>query len=102
MLRYLPARAYDNGCYLVACNLVGAGRRGQDFSGVALVISPKGEVLASSDGLEEGAAMARLAGSEIERIHRTKMGHFLSWRRPEFYKGLCKCSREQAMRDLLE
>ena len=88
MLRYLPARAYDNSCYLVACNLVGTGAQGQSFGGVALILSPKGELLAESVGWREGAAVARLPGREIERLRRTKMGYFLAHRRPDLYGGL--------------
>jgi N-carbamoylputrescine amidase len=88
MLRYLPARAYDNSCYLLACNLVGTGAQGQSFGGVALIINPKGELLAESVGWSEGAALARLPGGEIERLRRTKMGYFLAHRRPDLYGGL--------------
>jgi N-carbamoylputrescine amidase len=88
LLCYLPARAYDNGCYAVACNLVGTGRRGQSLAGVALIIGPKGELLADATGWEEGAALARLSGSEIRRLRRTKMGYFVRHRRPELYRSL--------------
>ena len=88
LLRYLPARAYDNGCYLVACNLVGERRNGGPWPGVALVIGPKGEVLAQSTGWVEDAVVARLSGSEIGRIRRTKMGYFIEHRRPELYENL--------------
>lgn len=87
MLRYLPARAYDNSCYVVACNLVGPGQAGQSFAGVALIINPKGEILAEAVSWEEDAAMCRLNGSEVERIRRTKMGYFLAHRRPELYRS---------------
>lgn len=90
MLRYLPARAYDNGCYVVTCNLVGVGLRGQSFAGVALVISPKGEVLAEAVGWEEGVAMARLNGGEVNRLRRARMAGFMAHRRPELYGDLCK------------
>jgi len=90
LLRYLPARAYDNGCYLVACNLVGERRNGGPWPGVALVIGPKGEVLAETVGWEESVALARLAGSEIQRIRQTKMGHFIKHRRPELYENLIR------------
>lgn len=85
LLRYLPARAYDNSCYVVACSLVGARRTKGSFAGVALVIGPKGDVLAEAVGWEEGVAMARLTGSEITRIRRTKMAHFLRHRRSDLY-----------------
>ena len=90
MLRYLPARAYDNGCYVVACNLVGPGERGQTFAGVALVLNPKGEILAQAVGWDEGAAIARLDAAQIDRLRRTQMGYFLAHRRPELYGKLCQ------------
>ncbi len=89
MLRYLPARAYDNSCYVVACNLVGVGARGQSFGGVAMALSPKGELLAACAGWQEDALLIRLAGQEIDRLRRTKMGYFLAHRRPDLYAGLC-------------
>jgi len=90
LLRYLPARAYDNGCYVVACNLVGERRSGGPWPGVALVIGPKGEVLAQSSGWVKDAVIARLSGSEIDRIRRTKMGYFIEHRRPELYENLIR------------
>lgn len=90
MLRYLPARAYDNGCYVVSCNLVGEGNAGQRFAGVAFVINPKGEVLAEAVGWGEGAVLARIDGREIERLRRTRMGYFPAHRRPELYGGLVR------------
>jgi predicted amidohydrolase len=88
LLRYLPARAYDNSCYLVACNAAGPDRKGRAFPGVALIISPKGIVLAESKGWQEGFAICTLTGAEIEHIRRTRMGHFLAHRRPGLYTGL--------------
>jgi len=98
MLRYLPARAYDNGCYLVACNLVGRGSRGQTFAGVGLIISPKGELMAEAIGWEEGLVTARLDGRELERLRRTKMGYFLAHRRPELYAGLAQHNQSKRVR----
>jgi predicted amidohydrolase len=89
LLRYLPARAYDNSCYLVACNAAGIDGKGRSFPGLALILNPKGAVLAESKGWEEGSAICRLTGAEIERIRQTSMGHFVSRRRPELYGGLC-------------
>jgi predicted amidohydrolase len=88
LMRYLPARAYDNGCYVVACNLVGDGPAGQSFSGVALILGPKGEVLDQVAGEEEGAVCLQLDGAAVERLRRTRMGYFLAHRRPELYAAL--------------
>jgi N-carbamoylputrescine amidase len=90
LLRYLAARAYDNTCYLVACNAVGHDRNGRVFPGTALILGPKGEVLARSQGWQEGYAIWTLSKEHIERIRRTTMGHFLAHRRPELYGDLCK------------
>lgn len=86
LLRYIPARAYDNSCYVVTCNLTGAGPNGQTFGGVALIVDPKGQLLAEHVGPEEGAVVASVSHEEIERIKRTRMGYFLAGRRPDLYR----------------
>ncbi len=90
IMRYLPARAYDNACYVVTCNLVGPGMRGGPFPGTALIIGTKGEVVSESVGWEEDAAVATLSAGEIERVRGTRMGHFRGQRRPELYGALCR------------
>ena len=89
LLRYLAARAYDNSCYLVACNAAGADGGGRAFPGVALILSPKGELLARSTGWNDGGVLCSLQSAELERVRRTRMGYFLAHRRPELYGGLC-------------
>jgi predicted amidohydrolase len=88
LMRYLPARAYDNGCYVVACNHVGCDRCGQSFAGVALIIDPKGDVLKEAVGADEKAAVAALAADEVNRVRRAGADHFLTRRRPELYYSL--------------
>jgi len=87
-LRYLPARAYDNTAFLVACNPVGDNGQGVEFAGVALIIGPKGEVLADYAGSAPGHALAKLDGQMLEKIRASRMGFFRAFRRPELYKGL--------------
>lgn len=86
MLRYLAARAYDNTCYLLSCSLVGEGRQGQRFGGVALALSPKGELLASAVGWEEGSVLATVDLDALRRIRATIMGYFLPHRRDDLYR----------------
>ncbi|MEJ5199288.1 MAG: nitrilase-related carbon-nitrogen hydrolase [Anaerolineae bacterium] len=90
MLRYLRARAYDNSCYVVACNLVGEGAQGQRFGGVALALDPKGELLASHVGWEEGYVLATVDMAALRRIRRTVMGYFLPHRRADLYRRLAE------------
>ncbi|MBW2619551.1 MAG: nitrilase, partial [Deltaproteobacteria bacterium] len=87
-LRYLPARAYDNTAFLIACNPVGDNGQGLTFSGVALILGPKGEVLDAYAGSKPGLAVARLEAAGLKRIRSSKMGFFRASRRPELYGGL--------------
>jgi N-carbamoylputrescine amidase len=90
-LRYLPARAYDNSVFLVACNLLGETESGLSFSGSALILGPKGEILAESrDGGEE-VILAELKREAIQKVRENSKGFFLDRRRPDIYKD----SKEQ-------
>jgi N-carbamoylputrescine amidase len=87
-LRYLGTRAYDNSVFLVACNQVGDGDAGIRFSGVALILDPRGEVIAEACGEDERMLIADLNADALERTRSTRMGFFLSQRRPELYGSL--------------
>jgi N-carbamoylputrescine amidase len=87
-LRYLSARAYDNSVFLVACNQRGDGGAGICFSGVALVLDPRGEVIAATSDDEEKLLTAVLKADVLERTRSARMGFFLPQRRPELYSGL--------------
>lgn len=92
-LRYLGARAYDNSVYLGACNLIGSNGKAKDFSGGALVIGPKGDLVSQSSMSEEGILTATLLADRINHIRRqdrTSMrdSFFLADRRKELYQEL--------------
>lgn len=84
-LRYLSARAYDNTTFLAACNLVGDNGQGLEFCAVALILGPKGEILAQYTGHGPGLAVAPLPAAYLERIRNSRMGFFRAHRRPELY-----------------
>lgn len=87
-LRYLPARAYDNSVFLAACNLLGETESGLAFSGSALILGPKGEILAESrDGGEE-IVLADLKNKMLRRVRENSKGFFLGRRRPEIYSKI--------------
>lgn len=90
-LRYLPARAYDNSVFLVACNLLGETESGLAFSGGALILDPKGEILAESQGEGEEIVLAGLKDETLRNVRENSKGFFLGRRRPDVYKG----SKEQ-------
>ncbi|SHE85420.1 nitrilase family protein [Desulforamulus putei] len=92
-LKYLPARAYDNTVFIGACNLVGDDGRGHHFCGGALVIDPKGNILAEDFRGMESMLIADLDCNKINMIRQQKSGSmansfYLRARRPELYKEL--------------
>jgi len=94
-LKYLPARAYDNAVYIAACNLVGDGGDGQVFCGGALVIDPKGNIVAESFRNREELLVVDLDPALINRIRQKEHGSmrysfYLENRRPELYEELVK------------
>jgi predicted amidohydrolase len=84
-LRYLSARAYDNSVFVVACNPTGKTENGFTFPGAALVLDPKGEVLASNQSEEEEAVYADLRKEALLRVRENPHGFFLNRRRAELY-----------------
>jgi predicted amidohydrolase len=86
-LRYMPARAYDNSAFVVACNQGGDNGAGLRFPAVAMVIDPKGRVLAAREAEQEAVVLATLEAGELTRIRSHAMAYFLSQRRPELYGG---------------
>ncbi|MDR3599134.1 MAG: nitrilase-related carbon-nitrogen hydrolase [Desulfosporosinus sp.] len=92
-LRYLGARAYDNSVYLGACNLIGSNGKAKQFSGGALVIGPKGDLINQSYLGEEGILATTLSAERINRIRRPdrasmRDSFFLADRRKELYREL--------------
>jgi len=84
-LRYLPARAYDNSVFLLACNPAGDNGQGLTFAGAALILGPKGQVLAQWSGEHETIVRADLPAADLAAVRESKMGFFLPSRRPDLY-----------------
>ncbi|MBW1777070.1 MAG: nitrilase [Deltaproteobacteria bacterium] len=85
-MRHLPARAFDNSLFAVACNPVGENGEGLSFPGVALVLGPDGRVLAKCLGKKEGLLVVDLKKRDLTRVRAHRMQHFLPRRRPEIYR----------------
>lgn len=84
-LRFMPARAYDNGAFVLACNQAGENGAGLRFPAVALILDPKGRMLAAQNGEQQALAVATLRAEEINRVRSHPLAHFLRHRRPELY-----------------
>lgn len=92
-LKYLSARAYDNSVYIAACNLVEDDGAGGHFCGGALVLDPKGNVLAEDFSGKESILVTELSGSSINVIREQKSrtmanSFYIKSRRPELYSDL--------------
>jgi N-carbamoylputrescine amidase len=85
-MRHLPARAYDNSLYVLACNQGGDNERGLDLPGVAMAFDPSGNLMAKSVSGREGLLLIDLEAAELNRIRSHKLGFFLPHRRPEIYR----------------
>ena len=86
--RYLGARAYDNGCFLIACHLLSQTAKGKPLAGVALILDPKGRVMAQTAGWHEDYVMQTLRVADIQRLRASRMGYFMRHRRPELYSAI--------------
>ncbi len=84
-MRHLPARAYDNGIFVVACNQCGPNGRGLHFPGNTMVIGPSGKVIAAGLSGEEGILVTDLKVADLTHVRSHGMRYFLPHRRPSVY-----------------
>lgn len=82
-MRHLPARAYDNGVFIVACNQTGTNGAGITFPGVAVAIGPDGRVLAEYVTDREGLMIAELNAEDLAAVRGHPMRYFLPRRRSD-------------------
>jgi predicted amidohydrolase len=84
LMRWLPARAWENGVYAVFSNAVGV----DDDTikpGLAMILDPYGEVLAESQALGDDIVVALLTPATLEQSSGRR---YLRARRPELYGKL--------------
>lgn len=83
--RHLPARAFDNSIFIVACNQTGDNNSGLTFPGNALILGPDGHPMAQKETGEEGILIADLKTETLQAVRNHPMRHFFPNRRPELY-----------------
>lgn len=84
LMRWLPARAHDNGMFLIFSNGVGVDDD-EVRTGNAMILDPYGEILVESFKADDDMVIADLDGSVLP----TSSGRrWLQARRPELYKRL--------------
>ncbi|NQW18557.1 MAG: nitrilase [Chloroflexi bacterium] len=87
-MRYVPARAYDNGVFVAICNQVGDNGAGRTFTGVTFVCDPRGEVIARTEhGDSDEMVIVDLKAESLAESRREPETFFRHFRRPEIYKS---------------
>jgi predicted amidohydrolase len=81
LMRWLPARAYDNGIYVVFSNPIGPDGD-QLKNGNSMILDPYGEVLAECRSLEDEVAVATCAPEKLALAGGTR---YRRARRPGLY-----------------
>jgi predicted amidohydrolase len=84
LMRWLPARAHDNGMFLVFSNGVGVDDD-EVRTGNAMVLDPYGRILAESSSIEDDVVVADLDASLRERCTGVR---WIKARRPQLYGSL--------------
>ena len=87
-MRHLPARAFDNGVFVVACNQAGKTVEGFSFPGVALVLGPDGQILEKYAGTGGEILFADLKADHLQEIRQHRMKYFIPQRRPGLYRKI--------------
>jgi 5-aminopentanamidase len=84
LMKWLPARAFDNGIYIVFSNPIGMDDD-QLKNGCSMVIDPFGDILAECNTFDDGFAVATITP---EKLPLAGGNRYIKARRPELYKDI--------------
>ena len=95
LMRWLPARAHDNGIFLVFSNGVGTDDD-EVRTGNAMILDPYGEILVESRQADDDLVVADL---DADVLPTSSGRRWLTARRPELYGPLCeRTGQEKSIR----
>jgi predicted amidohydrolase len=84
LMKWLPARAYDNGIYAVFSNPIGMDDD-QLKNGCSMIIDPFGDVIAECRNFDDDIAIALCTP---ERLHQAGGNRYIKARRPDLYRDI--------------
>ena len=84
LMKWLPARAYDNAVYAVFSNPIGMDDD-QLKNGCSMIVDPFGDILAECKTLGDGFATATLTP---EKLHQAGGHRYIQARRPKLYRDI--------------
>ena len=76
-MRHLPARAFDNGVFIVAVNQAGEYAKGVRFPGIVIIIGPSGYVIKKEISGRQKVVMADLKAKDLLAVRNSPMRYFL-------------------------
>lgn len=84
LMKWLPARAYDNGIYVVFSNPIGMDDD-QLKNGCSMIIDPFGDILAECRSFEDSFVTATLTPEKLEQAGGNR---YIKARRPDLYRDI--------------
>jgi 5-aminopentanamidase len=84
LMKWLPARAYDNGIYVVFSNPIGMDDD-QLKNGCSMIIDPFGDILAECRSFEDSFVTATLTPDKLEQAGGNR---YIKARRPDLYRDI--------------
>lgn len=84
LMRWLPARAHDNGMFLIFSNGVGVDMD-EVRTGNAMILNPYGEIIAETDNVSDDMVIANLNAKDL---HMCTGRRWIRGRRPALYQDL--------------
>jgi predicted amidohydrolase len=84
LMKWLPARAYDNGIYVVFSNAIGMDDD-QLKNGCSMIIDPYGDILAECRSFDDSLVTASMVPEKIKLAGGTR---YIKARRPELYRDI--------------
>lgn len=84
LLKWLPARAYDNGIYTVFSNPIGMDDD-QLKNGCAMILDPFGDILAECRTFDDSFVIATITA---EKLAQAGGSRYLQARRPDLYRSI--------------
>lgn len=84
LMKWLPARAYDNGIYAIFSNPIGMDDD-QLKNGCSMIVDPFGDVIVECRTFEDSLATATITADKLELAGGFR---YINARRPELYKDI--------------
>jgi predicted amidohydrolase len=90
LMKWLPARAYDNAIYAIFSNPVGMDDD-QLKNGCSMILDPFGDIIAECRSLDDSIVIAEITADKIAKAGGSR---YKKARRPELYKDILGQSHE--------